>query len=259
MKNSLSLLCAIVPLAVGCSGGGPETVNPAPEEIAATQNTLVAEIKLSDSHKVQILENAAGIVGIIEFGGIGVDEAVADLREVKGASLVSLVETLQARAADPGASKIDMARLKTLDEITSVARSQQTVQPELIEKATPVWRNYVAPGFADFWNWWSSQKCVTHTLRCEIGIGGWFSYARTDDYITYLHTNMSTTVNSNATMRWYPGNNEPARTLYDWTVAPWSWVTQQAYGQNGTNFGFIASGEGPIWGWSLTYDNPRTW
>jgi hypothetical protein len=267
---SFGLLCVLVPLASGCSVAPAENGDPVSKETASAEATVLAQVKLSASHDVQILENVDGIVSIVERGAIGADKPIVDTKAGPSASLVALYEQLQTQAADPAASKVDMARLKTLDGLKAVALASQTntapPQEQLVKKASS-WANYLAPNFTNEWNWWSNSVCNRHTDRCEMGLTGDGYYWHVNNYATYSHFNMSTNSESTMTLWDDPCYNapfwsfctKPIRNNGSWTVPAWSWGTISSYGTDGGDRDWSPEGNGNLWSWAVTYDNPRTW
>ena len=282
MKSySFGLLCVMFPLAYGCgadpTGGVEQVGEPAPKEatsseVSASTSTVVAHVNLSATHDVEILESDDGFVAIAEKGAMGVDKPSVDLRADPGKSLAALYEQLQAQAVSPETSKVDMKRLLALDEIKAAAPLDKTPvappQDEIVEKAS-LWQNYLSwdHDLDSTWAWWSSGPCNRHTYRCEMGLNGSWTFTKVDDYITYSHFNISTTTSSSAAIRrdlcygGIPGIRctTPNRTLVTLSVPPWSWGTIQAYTLDGDDHRYIAAGEGDVYAWAITYDNPRTW
>jgi len=218
----------------------------------------------------EILENEDGIVLFTEAGSMdGGDKPLFDAATVHETSLVELYEKLQARAIEPETSVVDLPRLRTLDEHTIAARLEKNVtapvasEEELIEKATYEGNLGGAATQAD-WDWWRGH-CNPHTYVCEVGISGDRSFMKTNAYITSLHFNEHSTNQSTMLVMWDPCYDsspftfctKPFKTLWNIAVAPRTWIS--AFSFNEDKYRWSVHAIGDLCGWSVTFDNPRTW
>jgi hypothetical protein len=161
-----------------------------------------------------------------------------------------------------------MTRLKELDAREAAARANpiSTAQPsdELVEKASS-WGNFGGSATVADWTWWSTNFCNSHAYRCETGRSGDVNFIYTNAYISYWQFNESATTNSRQLLLWDPCYDasifdfctSPFKAAVDVSNPPRTWRSIFSY--NDHKYRWSPHGDGPLWGWSVVFDNPRTW
>src|SRR5687767_3310432 len=105
MRNhAFSLISVLAAFACGCSADAttPSDSVPSgsvPSEVetrgmVSPESTVIAHVKLSDTHEMEFRENADGIVSVIEKGTIGTDRAILG-EATRDLSLLGLYELVQ--------------------------------------------------------------------------------------------------------------------------------------------------------------------